>query len=881
MSGSAAPSESSAPQFSAGQAEFSAGAHRHEHAGPPRATGASRTEMFLDTVDALQHARSVELVGRHGSGRTYLLTQVHDHFVRIGWRVIRVTGIEAFRRASLIALSLAGLAGRADGVTPPLIAAFEAVRDRVIPEHTILMVDDADSLDDASWGVIAAASSQLGVPYVAVRLRENRHRDLTHPRGGFHVVYTIDVGELDFAELEGMLSANLELHFDDSTMSRIYAMSGGNIGLATLIVDANRRAGRMQVDASSTARASGALWVPALKAIAETLLQPLSDEEFDALKAIALLGPTAIETVARVVSRGTLTLLEDRAVVSVVEVGGRQLVVLNPPLLSEYFKHVATQTQQAELLAKIDVVAQDDLPEILDVHPVQERAQYLRLVHERASRNTIQARQRWSAQRTIGNAIHFVQTMHEDPAHSSEELASVVESARALRGTDVELADWAVAYAEHLAYYEARLDDALVVLELAGEEIPTERIRLDAQLVLFRTSYLDVPDEEPFASVQLETLPEHVRLSVAMARLCWLVVRGRTLDAEALLASWATEHLPPAKLAAFATYALMANGKAEDALRLVDAGLASARAEFDARQIRRYSFLKSIALHSMRRHSEAEDVVVDAVGLGQPAGESPLSQVGLAVLGAYFADRRGQSVLVAEFIRELDAVGLPEGALPALNRAMFTIRAEAHSGNAERAADAAREAGDALWERGAYLTAAWTYLDGFSYAPRLQDWPHISARIAQVPCPLFDVPLRFIGALVSGDIHAVQEQIARLKSEGRLIDAQYAAQITHAAAGLLDAQRAEALRGVIDDAVRIVDRQRHTAQRTAELTAREREVAELIAAGLSNPQIAEALVVSIRTVESHINKLMKKIGARERSDVRQYLIREGLTQAWS
>jgi DNA-binding NarL/FixJ family response regulator len=127
----------------------------------------------------------------------------------------------------------------------------------------------------------------------------------------------------------------------------------------------------------------------------------------------------------------------------------------------------------------------------------------------------------------------------------------------------------------------------------------------------------------------------------------------------------------------------------------------------------------------------------------------------------------------------------------------------------------------------------------------------------------------------------VQEQIARLKSEGRLIDAQYAAQITHAAAGLLDAQRAEALRGVIDDAVRIVDRQRHTAQRTAELTAREREVAELIAAGLSNPQIAEALVVSIRTVESHINKLMKKIGARERSDVRQYLIREGLTQAWS
>jgi DNA-binding CsgD family transcriptional regulator len=44
------------------------------------------------------------------------------------------------------------------------------------------------------------------------------------------------------------------------------------------------------------------------------------------------------------------------------------------------------------------------------------------------------------------------------------------------------------------------------------------------------------------------------------------------------------------------------------------------------------------------------------------------------------------------------------------------------------------------------------------------------------------------------------------------------------------------------------------------LSAREREVVELIAAGLSNRQISERLVLSVRTVERHIENVYNRLG---------------------
>jgi DNA-binding NarL/FixJ family response regulator len=53
----------------------------------------------------------------------------------------------------------------------------------------------------------------------------------------------------------------------------------------------------------------------------------------------------------------------------------------------------------------------------------------------------------------------------------------------------------------------------------------------------------------------------------------------------------------------------------------------------------------------------------------------------------------------------------------------------------------------------------------------------------------------------------------------------------------------------------------------ARLTAREREVAACLAAGLSNREIARALVISVGTVKDHVHSILTKTGLRSRAAV--------------
>jgi len=51
------------------------------------------------------------------------------------------------------------------------------------------------------------------------------------------------------------------------------------------------------------------------------------------------------------------------------------------------------------------------------------------------------------------------------------------------------------------------------------------------------------------------------------------------------------------------------------------------------------------------------------------------------------------------------------------------------------------------------------------------------------------------------------------------------------------------------------------------LSTRERQIAELVAAGASNPEIAEALFLSRKTVERHVTNILAKLGARNRVEL--------------
>jgi DNA-binding NarL/FixJ family response regulator len=67
------------------------------------------------------------------------------------------------------------------------------------------------------------------------------------------------------------------------------------------------------------------------------------------------------------------------------------------------------------------------------------------------------------------------------------------------------------------------------------------------------------------------------------------------------------------------------------------------------------------------------------------------------------------------------------------------------------------------------------------------------------------------------------------------------------------------------------------AQLPDDLTPREAETLKLIAAGLSNAEIAATLVVSDATVKTHINRVFRKTGVRDRAQAVRYAYEHGLT----
>jgi DNA-binding NarL/FixJ family response regulator len=63
------------------------------------------------------------------------------------------------------------------------------------------------------------------------------------------------------------------------------------------------------------------------------------------------------------------------------------------------------------------------------------------------------------------------------------------------------------------------------------------------------------------------------------------------------------------------------------------------------------------------------------------------------------------------------------------------------------------------------------------------------------------------------------------------------------------------------------------------LTSRELEVLGLLAAGRSNPEIAEALFVTRATARTHVANILAKLGVGSRTEAATYAQRHGLLTA--
>jgi DNA-binding NarL/FixJ family response regulator len=83
-------------------------------------------------------------------------------------------------------------------------------------------------------------------------------------------------------------------------------------------------------------------------------------------------------------------------------------------------------------------------------------------------------------------------------------------------------------------------------------------------------------------------------------------------------------------------------------------------------------------------------------------------------------------------------------------------------------------------------------------------------------------------------------------------------------------------RSVIEEFARQTPPQLDPPAEVDELTPREREVLELLARGLSNPQICQRLMISAATTKNHVARILHKLDLRDRVQVVIYAYENGL-----
>jgi DNA-binding NarL/FixJ family response regulator len=98
-----------------------------------------------------------------------------------------------------------------------------------------------------------------------------------------------------------------------------------------------------------------------------------------------------------------------------------------------------------------------------------------------------------------------------------------------------------------------------------------------------------------------------------------------------------------------------------------------------------------------------------------------------------------------------------------------------------------------------------------------------------------------------------------------------AIQLVHQGEALLDPQVAG----------RVMEQVAHPAPGgdLASLTPREREVLGLLGRGMSNRELADTLVVSEKTVKTHVSNILMKLGVHDRTQAALLAVREGLVDA--
>ncbi len=850
----------------------------------------ARTAEVDRITELLLSGRGVNLVGGRGSGRSETLKRVRQQLLARDRQVITVRGIGTEVALEALRIGLPATARKNLGSRGAVVGALVDEFERVLgQEPTVILLDDANQLDRASWMVLESIHKATGVPVLATDLRraaaDAPHQSLMAIA---HPVVQISLDELGLASIHELLEARLGGPLDPALGSRVHTMSGGTPGIARAVIDSAVSAGLVH-RADGVWRGDDALWNDDLIGVFESLVTTYPRPLQEAMEMLAIVGVTDWRSAERLVGQDVLETLEGHGLTRVVVANATAMIAVHPAGVVDYFRNQPLSARRMRLVERVS--------ESLGRIPAEERAEHVEYEWRQLQSASGEVPLRRSVELLVlaqmftedfrMRATAAERRWREEPStRSAADLLLVGLTGR----LDQALLDDVIARgrdsmpSDPIAEVELRWLTARALLaqgaslETAREAVlPGIRDGFSANAALQAISEVLDVEMNSAAEVDMDFLRDLAAgdgfgaqvASVALAGA--LIVRGDGAGALTVIDATPKGERTPlvnTHLEVLRGLALAASGQHLAATRWATSQLELAIADLDRLSLAGHAYVAAIGLTCLSRYQEAADIASVTLRIGARATPLLLApDRALVMLLWVLSALDGRPSAAEGYAAAAEAVHPRSHALPLSSQAWGQAVSHLIDGQRSRARDDFAALSAELYGRG-YAYAG----DVAAFLSRVSKLDAASAPdpagFGSTGGGLFEAYVAARHAAINDDAAGVEQAAESLAALGAApAAAKYlgqAARLYREAGAGADASRLRTRMLELGGAASGASSARLDSE---PLTGREAEIARLIGAGLTNSQIASRLVISVRTVESHINNIRRKTGAADRSEL--------------
>lgn len=855
----------------------------------------------LDLVgDAMRRSdvSGVVLVGPAGVGKTRLATACLELAGRIGFDTVRVTATEGSRNIPLGAL--APLLPPLGGVPEPMVDAIGlAVRALSVQpggDPRLVLVDDAHLLDDASATVLHQLTAAGGLFVVTTVRSGPMLPGAVEALWKDQLVARIDLAPLDRASTAAMVAAVLDGPVEGGTTDVLWHTSQGNPLYIRELVQGSFDAGLLVSDGGTWYLREALTVSPRLAELVEARLSDLDDEERATLEVVAFGEPLGLELLVALGSYEALERLERRGLIEVTTERRRRPVRLAHPLHGEVvrarvptLRAMAVQRRLAEVVGSFGERRREDALRVA-VWSVASGSETPVGATVTAARHALFANDLDLAERLAAvahdagagvEAVHLLGEAHYrrgDP----ERAEALLSGAEVSGASDTLRALVAMTRAGVLFEGMGRKDEAFDVLESAASALDTGGPWLgEVQAVRAAYEMLSGAPREAHAMVGplLATGEGRAFVVAATAAAPSLAVMGRTAEAVDVADRGFAAHVALGEQSSLASPGIHLVAKA---LALGEAGALA-----EAADIGRAGYESAIAERSTEGQAWFALILGRSLWLSRPREALRWFREGALLFrqirqggqrrwclagGALAAATAGDAETSSRLLRAIDEIpadhfGLMRSDVERAYAWHAVARGDLRAAHDRlvAAAHIARESGAAALEIAALHDRA-----RLGRPEAVAD--RLSAVAASVEGELSAVRDAHARALLQRDAGALDIVAQRFEALGAdVLAVEAMAQASGSARQSGERRLAERLSqhatGVLERTGPVATPALALAGEAARLTDREREVVALAADGWSNRDIADRLVVSVRTVGNHLQRSYDKLGVSSRKEL--------------